>query len=165
LLWHQTEGLGPEFIRQVLAHDITISNDDNQMVDWIARGQYAISIGAGNARFREFQHLGLPMRALEGAQLKEASPVTPGVGNVAVLANPPHPNAAKVYLNHLLSREAQLAWSRVTGFPSVRQDVPTEHLLPFYVPRRGVPYFETYSDRLGPATEELAAFLRSVLPR
>lgn len=165
LLWYQTEGLGPDFIRQLLAHDITISNDDNQMVDWVARGQYAISIGAGNARFREFQHLGLPMRALEGAQLKEASPVTPGVGNMAVLANPPHPNATKVYINYVLSRDAQLAWSKVTGFPSVRQDVPTDHLLPFYVPKRGVPYFETYSDRLGPASEELAAYLRSVLPR
>jgi ABC-type glycerol-3-phosphate transport system substrate-binding protein len=165
LLWYQTEGLGPEFLRQLFAHEITISNDDTQIGNWIARGQYAISIGAGNARFREFLDLGLPMRALEGAHLKEASPVTPGVGNLAVAANPPHPNAAKVYLNHLLSHEAQLAWSKVTGFPSLRQDIPTDHLLPFYLPKRGVPYFETYSDRLGPATEELAAFLRTAMPR
>jgi iron(III) transport system substrate-binding protein len=165
LLWYQTEGLGPEFIRQLIAHDVTISSDDNQIVDWVARGQYAISIGAGNARFREFQQLGIPMRALEGAQLKEASPVTPGVGNLAVVANPPHPNAAKLYINHLLSRDAQIAWTQVTGFPSLRQDVPTDHLLPLYVPKPGVQYFETYSDRLAPATEELGAFLRSVLPR
>jgi iron(III) transport system substrate-binding protein len=165
LLWYQTEGLGPEFLRQLFAHDVVISNDDTQIGNWIARGQYAISIGAGNARFREFQDLGLPMRALEGAQLKEASPVTPGVANLGVVANAPHPNATKVYLNHLLSRDAQLAWSKVTGFPSLRQDVPTDHLLPFYVPKPGVPYFETYSDRLGPATEELAAFLRTTLPR
>jgi iron(III) transport system substrate-binding protein len=165
LLWYKTEGLGPEFLRQLFAHDIVISNDDTQIGNWIARGQYAISIGAGNARFREFLDLGLPMRALEGAHLKEASPVTPGVGNLAVAANPPHPNATKLYLNHLLSREAQLAWSKVTGFPSLRQDVPTDHLLSFYVPKRDVPYFETYSDRLGPATDELAAFLRTAMPR
>lgn len=163
--WYHTEGLGPEFIRQLIAQDIVISNDDTQINNWIAHGQYAISIGAGNARFREFQQLGLPVRALEGAHLKEASPMTPGAGNLAVAANAPHPNAVKVYLNHLLSREGQLAWSQVTGFPSLRQDVPTDHLLPFYVPKPGVKYFETYSDRLEPATEELTTFLRSVLPR
>jgi iron(III) transport system substrate-binding protein len=167
MLWYQTEGLGPEFIRQLLllTQDLVISNDDTQINNWIARGQYAISIGAGNARFREFQQLGLPMRALEGAHIKEASPMTPGVGNLGVLANAPHPNAVKVYLNHLLSRDAQLAWTQVTGYPSVRQDIPTDHLLSFYVPKQGVKYFETYSDRLEPATEELNTFLRSVLPR
>jgi iron(III) transport system substrate-binding protein len=165
LLWYQTESLGPEFIRQLFAQDIVVSNDDTQINNWIARGQYAISIGAGNARFREFQQLGLPMRALEGAQLTEASPMTPGVANLAVATNAPHPNAAKVYLNHLLSREAQLAWSQVTGFPSVRQDVPTDHLLPFYMPKPGVKYFENFSDRQESATEELNAFLRTVMPR
>jgi len=163
LLWYVTDTLGQDFIRQLVAQEPIISADDTQIVDWIARGQYAISIGAGNARFREFQELGLPARALDGAQLKEASVVTPGVGNLAVAANPPHPNATKVYLNHLLSAEGQLAWSKTTGFPSLRRDVPTDHLLPFYVPKDGVPYLDTYRDR-GPVADEMAAFLRTLIP-
>jgi iron(III) transport system substrate-binding protein len=165
LLWFKTESLGPDFIRQLLANDVVLSNDDSQMVDWVARGTYAISIGAGNARFREFQDLGLPMKPLEGAALKEASTLTPGVGNLAVATNAPHPNATKLYLNYLLSREGQLAWTQVTGYPSLRQDVPTDNLLSFYVPKPGVPYFESYSDKLLPANEELATFLRTAITR
>jgi iron(III) transport system substrate-binding protein len=165
LLWFRSENLGPEFIRQLLAHETVISNDDSQTVDWIARGQYSISIGAGNARFREFMDLGLPMKALDASQLREASPITPGVANLGVAANPPHPNATKVYLNHLLSRDTQTEWSKVTGFPSLREDVPTDHIQPFYLPKRGVTYYNNYSDKDMSATEELTAFLRIVLPR
>jgi ABC-type Fe3+ transport system substrate-binding protein len=105
------------------------------------------------------------MRALDGAQLKEASTLTPGVGNLAVAANAPHPNATKLYLNYLLSREGQVAWTQVTGYPSLRQDVPTDNLLSFYVPKPGVPYFASYSDKLLPASDELAAFLRTAISR
>jgi ABC-type glycerol-3-phosphate transport system substrate-binding protein len=103
--------------------------------------------------------------ALEGGQLKEATYVTPGNGNLGVLANPPHPNAVKVYLNYLLSAEGQLAWSRATGFPSLRRDIPADHVLPVYVLKDGVPYMDAYSDSYAPKAAEVTAFMETVLRR
>jgi ABC-type Fe3+ transport system substrate-binding protein len=44
-------------------------------------------------------------------------------GAVSLINNPPHPNAAKVFLNWLLSKDGQSAWSRITQENSRRLDV------------------------------------------
>ncbi len=45
----------------------------------------------------------------------------------------PHPNAAKVYINWLLSKEGQTDYARLNGNISARLDVPTDHA-PWRVP-------------------------------
>jgi ABC-type glycerol-3-phosphate transport system substrate-binding protein len=97
--------------------------------------------------------------------LREGSYITPGNGNLAVLTNYPRPNALKVYLNWLLSPEGQLTWSRATGFPSQRRDVPTDHVLSVYVPKDGVPYMDGYSESYAPRAEQVSAFMETVLKR
>jgi len=113
----------------------------------------------------DFLSRGLPLGMLEGTRLAEATYITPGAGNLAVLANPPHPNAVKVYLNHLLSAEGQASWSRATGFPSLRRDVPTDHIPPVYVLKDGAQYMDAYSESYAPKAERVTAFMESVLRR
>jgi ABC-type Fe3+ transport system substrate-binding protein len=43
-----------------------------------------------------------------------------GFGNVGLIDKAPHPNAAKLYLNWLLSKEGQSIFARVTGQNSRR---------------------------------------------
>lgn len=165
VLWHQDERLGPDFIRQLATQDMIISADDRQIVDWVVRGQYPIAIGASSQVFADFSSRGLQVGTLEGSQLKETTYITPGAGNLAVLANPPHPNAVKVYLNYLLSAEGQLAWSRATNFPSLRRDIPTDHVQQVYVLKDGVSYMGAYSDSYAPKAAEVSAFMETVLRR
>ena len=52
---------------------------------------------------------GLPVQVLDTTGWKEGAGLDPIAGAVALMDKPAHPNAAKVLLNWLLSREGQLA--------------------------------------------------------
>jgi ABC-type Fe3+ transport system substrate-binding protein len=96
--------------------------------------------------------------------LQESTYITSGNGTVVVLKNPPHPNAVKVYLDYLLSHEGQLSWSKASGFPSLRQDVPRDHVLPILIPKEGVKYQENYTERYVRVREEVMSFLKGITP-
>jgi iron(III) transport system substrate-binding protein len=89
---------------------------------------------------------GVPIAAVNPEKLRELPYVTAGTGSVAVLNRPPHPNAARVYLNWLLSRDGQTAWSKAVTFASLRQDVPRDHVDPYVIPKPGVPYLEQHRE-------------------
>ena len=57
---------------------------------------------------------------------KEGTYVSSGSGNVVVLKGAPHPNAAKLFLNWMLSREGQEIYGRSTGQATRRLDVDTK---------------------------------------
>jgi ABC-type Fe3+ transport system substrate-binding protein len=46
-----------------------------------------------------------------------------GSGTLAVIKNPPHPNAGKIFVNWLLSREGQETYQKALGEPTRRLDV------------------------------------------
>jgi ABC-type Fe3+ transport system substrate-binding protein len=60
---------------------------------------------------------------------------------MGVLTRGPHPNATKVFLNWLLTKEAQLAWQKLSGDNSLRVDISKEGLAADLVPREGAVYF------------------------
>ena len=55
--------------------------------------------------------------------LKEGSSIGSGFGAVSYLNRAPHPNAAKVFINWLLTREGQAHWTRASVGNSLRTDV------------------------------------------
>jgi len=73
-----------------------------------------------------FLKAGLPIKALP--VLKEGTYGTGGSGNLAILKNPAHPNATKVFVNWLLSREGQEVTSKALGQATRRLDVDTKWL-------------------------------------
>jgi hypothetical protein len=66
------------------------------------------------------------------AQWKEVRAISAGnKGSVVLLSQPPHPNAARLFVNWLLSREGQIAFQRTTNTPtnseeSMRVDIPKD---------------------------------------
>jgi ABC-type Fe3+ transport system substrate-binding protein len=67
--------------------------------------------------------------------------MTAGWGTVVVLNRAPHPNAAKVYLNWLLSRKGQMAWQKFAGAASLRTDISREGVRSWNLPIEGKDYF------------------------
>ena len=55
-------------------------------------------------------------------------------GMVAIVNRNPHPNATKVFINWVLSKEGQTIHSRAQGIASRRIDVPTDHLDSWMIP-------------------------------
>ena len=63
---------------------------------------------------------------------EKLSSIVSAFGNLVAINKPPHPNAAKVFMNWVLSKEGQSAWVKATGENSRRVDVPPgdKELLP-----------------------------------
>jgi len=100
-----------------------IASSNRQLSDWIAQGAYPITSGLSPSEIAGLQAQGLAktVRALELPPQQTAW--TPGWGTVGLLHGAPHPNAAKVFVNWLLSKEAQTEWSRLGFVNSRRTDV------------------------------------------
>src|SRR4029078_7238029 len=122
--------LGPEFIRQLHAQtDISIVRSNEQMLDWLSSGKYVFGIGARDVDTAMMQ--GLPLAQFLPGSLKEGSSVTAYNGTLSYFNHAPHPAAAKVAINCLLSREGQSAWldanQRSGGlYDSLREDISKE---------------------------------------
>jgi iron(III) transport system substrate-binding protein len=165
VFWYSHEGLGKEFIQRLFAHEIVISRDDRQMLDFAIKGKQPIAIGPSETLGHEMIAKGLPLKQMDPAFLRESTYTTPGNGTLVTIKNAPHPNAAKLFLDYFLSREGQTAWSKASGFPSLRQDVPRNHAIPILIPKEGVRYQEQYSERFVGIRRETVSFLRTIIPR
>jgi hypothetical protein len=84
--------------------------------------------------------VGAPVHPI--GSLAEGSALATGFGGVGLANRAPHPNAATVYINWLLTREGQTLLARGLAYASRRQDAPTDHLPAFMIPRPKQTYFE-----------------------
>jgi iron(III) transport system substrate-binding protein len=156
-------GLGEDYLRRLFATRVVFSKDDRQIMDWVARGQYPISLAPSETIASELIRRGLPLELIPAEALQESSYLTAAAGTVAVVNRAPHPNATKVYLNWLLGKEGQTDASRAIGHPSRRRDVPTDHLVKFLVPKEGAAYQENYKEPYVRLKDRLDDFLKAVV--
>lgn len=132
-----TEIYGLEFMRELVLLEPLITRDQRQQVEWLARGKYAIAIAPKSDPIAEFKRAGAAIAFLTLERVK----LSTGSGQVTLINKAPHPKAARLFLNWLLSREAQTAFSQAMMVQSRRLDVPTDHLNPDEVRQPGVQYF------------------------
>jgi iron(III) transport system substrate-binding protein len=162
---YTSPSLGKDFLQTLLTSGLVFTSDGTQLVDWVARGQYPVAISPNEFHVVEAKRKGLPIEPISATSMQEGGYITSAVGNVAVINNAPHPNAVKLYLNWLLSRDGQTEYSRETLYPSRRKDVPTDHLLETSLPRPGPHYRENYTAPFLRVQAEVQDFVRSVIPR
>lgn len=136
--------LGPDFIKALAKNDPIVLRDARQMTQWVAMAKYPIQLAPNTQIVLEFTQIGEPL--MIQYHTKEGSYIAAGFGSVMAVDKAPHPNATKVYLNWLLSKEGQTVFSKVMNVASRRIDVPTDYLNPGTVLQQRVEYMETYSE-------------------
>lgn len=117
---------GEEYLKQLAAQDLLLGRDQRVLSDNLARGRIAILVGNTYYSFQPFVKAGLPVKPLPTP--KEGVFGTAGSGNLAIIKTPAHPNATKVFVNWLLSREGQEVFSRGLAQATRRLDVDTKWL-------------------------------------
>jgi len=148
--------LGGEWFERLYGEmDVTISSDQRQMVDWLVQGRFPILLFVSNNEFVLAKQQGLPISVVPIETFKEGGAIGPGGGSLAWFDRAPHPNAAKVFINWLLSREGQTAWQKQTKLPSLRIDIPKEGLIEEYVPKRNYTYVDGGSEEYGRVTADV----------
>lgn len=135
---------GEDFVKQLYVDQKpVISRDTRQITDGLARGIFAITLGAEDADVEKLRKEGIPLAILEN--LSDLYPeISASFGQVAMMSNAPHPNAAKVFVNWLASKEGSEVFNRAMGTVPTRNDIDESFLPPEIIPREGVKYFDTY---------------------
>src|SRR5690348_12303887 len=115
--------LGVDFIKALATQNITIQNDYQQEIDMIGQGRAPMLIGGvdylAEARIKQ----GAPIGIVPAPQLKEGTDVSSASGDVSLVSQAPHPNAARVYINWLLTKDEQTAYAKANDFTDSRADV------------------------------------------
>lgn len=115
--------VGDEIMKRIFVdQQPAISRDQRQIVESLIRGRYAIGTGVQAPVLAEFKAQGL------GGNLKQADipeMLYESNGFATYLINrAPHTNAAKLFINWLLSKDGQTAWAKHVENNSRRTDVP-----------------------------------------
>jgi iron(III) transport system substrate-binding protein len=162
--------LGPPYLTQLFHDtDVVLSSDQRQLIDWLAQGTYPIGIFVSGSDVQVAQKQGLAVASVPPEQFKEGAVLGPGYGAVSLMNRPPHPKAAQLYVNWLLSQEGQKAWQMVTGESSCRTDISREGASPTNTPKPGVKYAnagtEEYSRLTGSVIRDLITDAISSRPK
>ncbi len=140
-------GLGPDFIRELVTkQELIIPKNDKEADQLLSAAQFMMCI-CNNAQGTELVDRGLPYAKLDPHRVKEGTIVTSSFANLTLALLAPHPNAAKVYANWLLTAEAGLAASRATKIASARVDVPKDFIPAQALPDPGWPDWSDESGR------------------
>jgi len=123
--------LGPSFIKRLFGEmDVTLFRDFRQGPDWLATGRYAICFFCDVDVLKQ---QGLPVDTFGPRAFKEGGGLVQQFGTLALVNRAPHPNAAKVFINWLLSRRGQTALQVATAkgespADSLRTDVAKDNV-------------------------------------
>ena len=117
---------GEDYLRKLVQQDLFLSRDLRQLAEAVAKGKVALAFGIGRSQMEPFLKAGLPVKS--GPPPKEGLPASNSFGVVGIVKDPPHPNATKVFINWLLSREGQDWYGRIMQNGSRRLDVDTKWL-------------------------------------
>jgi len=163
-LWHV---LGPEkakdFYRKIRAQAAVVDRDQRRQIEWVAQGKYPINFGPGTVMY-QLEKRGLKFGVIPNFKDYGAY-LTPGFGTAMLINQAPHPNAAIVFLNWLLSKDGQTVFSKGMGYVSRRVDVSSDHVPPYWVPKPGVKYWPNYYEEDARMSPEQEKFLKATFGR
>ncbi len=149
---------GDQYMKEFIKQEPMITRDDRVLVEGLARGKYKMGVGTIDTLFAEFKRNGAPVDMI---RMIEGNFLAPSMGDVSILKNAPHPYAATLFFNWLLTKEGQTLVSKAAGVPSARMDVPTTGIDPYNVLPKGEKfYFESEDDVL--AKDDLMVRARGI---
>ena len=140
--------LGAQFLRQLFGEDITLSRDSRQLVDWLAVGKFAMALAPSASEVQAAVKQGLPLGRFDPRAFKEGIYMRATQGSLSIMSQLPHPQATKVFVNWLLSRDGQAHYQkhflRIDPVFSLREDVPPDPTVEPYRPKPGDKFMPVY---------------------
>lgn len=112
--------LTTEYFEKLAKQNPAFTRDYRGHIEAVGRGEYLIGIGGAFGIFAApLVDAGTPVKPVF---LKEGIQVAYMV--FTMVANTPHPNAARLFVNWVLTKEGQTVWNQAAQGVSVRTDVP-----------------------------------------
>jgi ABC-type Fe3+ transport system substrate-binding protein len=126
-LWSYLRDIkGEEYLRRLVGQNMLLQRGERQLAESLAKNKITFLMGVTYYSFAQFIKAGLPVQPLPTP--KEGLYVSGGSGHLVILKNAPHPNATKLFVNWVLSKEGQEVYSKALGQATRRLDVDTKWL-------------------------------------
>lgn len=117
---------GEDYLKKLVQQELLISTNQRLLGEGLAKEKIALTIGISYYTLEPFIKAALPVKALPVT--KEGTYTSNGSQTITIVKNPPHPNATKVFVNWLLSKEGQEMFGKAMGQATRRLDVDTKWL-------------------------------------
>ena len=117
---------GEDYLKKLAQQDMLVTQNQRQLAEALAKEKLAFTIGLSHYTYESFIKAGLPVSAVP--KIKEGGQANNGSGVLTVVKNPPHPNAAKIFVTWFLSKEGQELYGKAMIQGSRRLDVDTKWL-------------------------------------
>lgn len=118
--------LGEDRLRTFFeTQQLALTQDRRQLGEWIVRGEYPIAVGLAPDSLTPLSSQGVdvtPVQPLDPRNPKGLY-LSSGAGTMGLLTQAPHPHAAKLFANWVLSQESQELFGKASGYDSRRLDV------------------------------------------
>lgn len=142
--------LGPDkatdYFRKIRAHAGAVDRDQRRQIEWVAQGKYAWLLAPNNSMLFQLAQRGLKFGVLP--QFKDyGTHIGTGSGCIALMNRAPHQNAALLFINWFLNRDAQTTWSKVLSLQTRRVDVPLDHIPSYLIVKPGANYWVSYYEK------------------
>ena len=109
-----------DFYRRLAKQDIKRwGGNTREGFAMVARGEYSIFLNVTTDAVAPLMAEGAPLKVMVAEEGNTGS-----TSNIAVVKDGPHPNAARVFINWLLSPEGQISYGESSGSTPIRKDVP-----------------------------------------
>jgi len=125
---------GTRLLRDLAAMKPEIIRDGRLLVEWVARGKYAIGIGARHVQVSKFKQIGA---SIDVQRFIEGGDINAGSSLIELPHRSPHRNAAIAYLNWALTKEGQAVMSEATASPPIRKGVTVKGIDPIKIANPG----------------------------
>jgi len=153
---------GPAWLKRFFAQQkVTYIANPRQLAEWVVAGKYPIGIGLAPQELKIFKQHELGKNVSDFLVPLPHPSLEYGYGTVSMLSQAPHPNAAKVYVNWLLSKAGQTEWIK-TGDNSRRLDVPVAD--PDTAAQPGVVYVAEQNEENLPTRHEAERIAKQNIP-
>jgi iron(III) transport system substrate-binding protein len=154
---------GEDFVKKLyVGQNVAMSQDYRQIAEWVAHGNYPIAIGVAPVYLELYKQAGISFATPELSDAPNA--VQGGFGLVVLVNRAPHPNAARVLVNLLASKEGLTMYSQTQQQAPTRADIDPTWLPKSLIPQPGIAYFDGYDPQyLSTRRAPILDFFRKLL--
>jgi iron(III) transport system substrate-binding protein len=115
------EAEGIAFMKKLAAKDLYMRENNNLLTQLLAAGEFPVLANTYLETFAKIQKAGAPIEWVAGR-----NPIPASTHLLGIYAHARHPNAAKLFVDFLLSREGQSLTANVIGTYPANPDVESE---------------------------------------
>jgi len=157
--------LGRESWRKIMVdQDPTFVSSQGASADAVVRGKAAIAFsGPIEENLREFRKAGLKFDVRDLGHTPETAYLGTDGASLAVFNKRPHPNAARVFVNWIMTKRVATGMAEGSGYDSRRNDVPSLNPASQAIP--GAKYVMAQKDENDDLLRELQAELKKLRPQ